>query len=750
MLLVVSIVGVLIFGSILVADRLAGLGVADRLDTIGDADSGAVASPTAEAAAGTEHEQGQVADGDGTPEGNKAGASPVTVSASPTPLPVDVGDIDSPKDIAEAYAKVWSNGNYDQLYDLISSAAQGTISREDFVDRYERIGVEAGIVSVVAEITGGGDDDELFPMSVEIDSSRIGMVNDDNLLSVMRDGDEHKIDWTPNLIFSQLGDGYVEWFSDVPQRGRILDRKGKPLAQMGQRTRIGVVPGKITNEPDLLAKLSPIVGMPQDQVKARYADGQADWFMPVKDLPDGLAQSVLDQLAAIDGVAIQKTPARNYPAGPITAHVVGYLSEITEDELPELAKRGYAAGDLIGRTGIEAWGEEWLAGKRGGRLALMAQDGSEIRVLGEVVAEQSHDIVLTLDLDLQTNAFNSLAEQTGSAVVLDPNNGEVLVMASKPSFDPNWFILGITDEQWAQVNDVQKQPLLNRVVANGTSIGSTFKVITAAAGMMHLNMNQTTPVSCPGQFSLEGANQVWNDWIPGGQGDMDLHTAIVRSCNTVFYRIGAELDEQNEMWLPDATRSFGFGVATGLPELYEIDGIVPDPDWKMEQVGDFWARGDAVNLAIGQGYLVATPLQVANMYAALANGGTLYQPHLMLDIVKLDGTVVESGEVKEIGKLPINGDQVNAIQAALFDVVNASNGTATEPFRGIQQQVSGKTGTEQTGEQAQTTNAWFAAYTPSDAPRMTVVTMIQGGTAGSVVAAPIARQIIDAFYSINP
>jgi penicillin-binding protein 2 len=746
-LLVVSVVGILIFGSVLVADRLAGLGVADRLDGIGDADSGAVASPSSSP---DDNQAGQGPDGDGTPEENEPGASPVTVIASPTPLPVDVGDIESPKDIAEAYAKVWSNGNYDQLYDLISSAAQGRISREEFVDRYERIGVEAGIVEVQAEITGGGDDDELFPMSVDIESSRVGDIGDDNLITVVRDGDAWKVDWSPSLIFSQLGDGYVDWVSDVPQRGRILDRKGKPLAEMGRLTRVGVVPGKITNEADLLAKLQPIVDMPQEQIKARYADGQADWFMPVKDLPDAVDQAVLDQLGAIDGVAVQKVPARTYPAGPVTAHVVGYLSEITADELPELAKRGYEAGDLIGRTGIEAWGEEWLAGKRGGRLSLMAQDGSEIRVLGEVISEPAHDIVLTLDLDLQTSAFNALAEQTGSAVVLDPNNGEVLAMASKPSFDPNWFILGITDEQWAEVNDAQKQPLLNRVVANGTSIGSTFKVITAAAGMIHLGMNQHSPVSCPGEFRLEGADQVWRDWVPGGQGDMDLHTALVRSCNTTFYRIGAELDTQNEFWLPEVTRAFGFGTATGLPELYEIDGIVPDPDWKMEQVGDFWARGDAVNLAIGQGYLVATPLQVANMYAALANGGTLYQPHLTLDIVKLDGTVVKKGEVKEIGKLPINSEQVNAIRSALHDVVNASNGTAVEPFRGIQQSVSGKTGTEQTGEQAERTNAWFAAYTPSDGPRMTVVTMIQGGSAGSQVAAPVARQIIDAFYTINP
>jgi penicillin-binding protein 2 len=323
-------------------------------------------------------------------------------------------------------------------------------------------------------------------------------------------------------------------------------------------------------------------------------------------------------------------------------------------------------------------------------------------------------------------------------------------MVSKPSFDPNLFILGITDEQWAVMNDPQKQPLLNRAIANGTSIGSTFKVITAAAGMAHLGLQEESVISCPGTFQLEGASQVWHDWIPGGQGDLTLHNAIVRSCNTVFYRIGAELDAQDETLLPNMAKGFGLGAATGLPELYELPGIVPDPDWKVLNVGDFWARGDAVNLAIGQGYLVATPLQVANMYAALANGGTLWQPHLLLDIVKLDGTVVQSGEVKERGKLPISPEQVAVIQRALYDVINASNGTAVEPFASITHEVSGKTGTEQTGAQAESTNAWFAAYTPSSAPVMTVVTMVQGGAAGSRDAAPVARKIIDKWYELYP
>ena len=746
----------LIFGSVLVADRLAGFNVADEIGGIGESNgdgdtAAAVGTPGSEgvAVASPSSDDG---DGDGngdeasTPTENQPSASPLTVTASPTAMPVDLGDVDNAKETAEAYAEVWSNGNYDQLYDLLSSQAQGRISREDFIARYEAIGVEAGIAEVKAEIVGGDDEDELFPMKVEIESSRIGTITDDNLLPIVRDGDRYAVDWTANLIFSQLGDGLVRWESEVPQRGRILDRKGRPLAQMGQITKVGVVPGKVTNEGEMLQKLSQLLSMPQDTIKARIAGGQADWFMPVKDLPDNVDQGVLDQLSQIPGVTYQKWPARVYPAGPVTAHVVGYMSEITEEELPELAKRGYEAGDSIGRTGIEAYAEEWLAGKRGGVLKLIAQDGSTIRVLGETPAEQAHDIVLTIDLELQQQAYDALGDREGAAVVLDPNNGAVLTMVSRPSYDPNQFVLGVSDEYWAELNDPTKQPLVNRATMTGTSTGSTFKVITAAAGFLHLGLNQNSVVPCPGEFRLDGADAVWRDWVPGGQGDLTMHNAIVRSCNTVFYRIGAELDQKGETLLADVARGFGMGQPTGLPELFEVAGVVPDPDWKMEAVGDFWARGDAVNFAIGQGYFLATPLQLANAYAALANGGTLYQPHLTLDIVKLDGTVVKSGEVKENGKLPINAEQINWIRSALYDVINAPNGTATEAFAGIQQPVSGKTGTQ---ENSGNDSAWFAAYTPSDAPGMTTVITVKHGGAGSKAAAPVARQIIDKWWAIR-
>lgn len=719
----------------LVAARLGNLGADDQANAGAPTETASSATSVATQPGATPTER----------EGEGAAASP---TPGPSPTPVDVGEVGTAKQAAEAFAEVWSAGNFDQLYDLISSAAQARISRADFVARYQGIAAEAGLVSVAASITGGRDDDEFFPMHVEFESTRIGHFADENQVPVVKEGDAYKVDWTPSLIFAGLGDGFVRWTSETPQRGRILDRKGRPLAAMGRISRVGVVPGKITDERALLEKLSQLLNLPQEIIQARYENGQPDWFMPVKDLPDQMDQALIDQLVAIPGVAIQKWPARVYPAGAAAAHITGYLSEVTAEELPALSERGYVAGDLIGRGGIEAAAEEWLAGKRGGILALVAPDGSTLRVLGAVEPEPAHDVVLTIDLDIQLAADLAVGDVLGSAVVLDPNNGEVLAMVSHPSFDPNAFILGITDEQWAQLNDPVRQPLVNRTTLVGYPTGSTFKVVTAAAGMVHLGYNAGTPVNCPGEFTIPGSGQVWKDWVPGGQGAMDLHTAIVRSCNTVFYKMGADLDDANEMFLPNMARSFGFGAPTGV-EIDEVAGIVPDPTWKVSNVGDFWATGDAVNLAIGQGYFLATPLQLANAYAALANGGTLYTPHMILDVVRLDGSVAYSSPVQEKGKLPLSPDQIGVIRAAMYDVINAPNGTATQAFAGVDYAVSGKTGTAETGIVGEQPHGWFGSFTPSDAPRITVVTMVEHGVAGSVAAAPIARKIIDAWYAAN-
>jgi penicillin-binding protein 2 len=470
--------------------------------------------------------------------------------------------------------------------------------------------------------------------------------------------------------------------------------------------------------------------------------------MPLRNFPDQMDPNLLQQLTAIPGVVVQKWPDRVYPAGPAAAHVVGYLSQVTADELPEKSKLGYGPGDMIGRAGIEAWGEKYLSGKRGGRLTIVGPDGAERKTIGQVKSEPAADIVLTIDLDVQNAAAQALGDKVGSVVVLDPSNGAVLAMVSNPTFDPNQFILGISDDTWAQFNDPEKRPLTNRATQMGYATGSTFKVVTMTAGMEQLGLTEQSPVDCPATFSLPGNSQVWRDWTPNGQGRLTLRNALVQSCNTVFYKIGADLDTKDPTLLPKTAEGFGFGQPTGIPELPEISGIVPSPDWKLETVRDHWARGDAVNLAIGQGYFTATPLQVADVYAAIANGGTLWQPYVVQEVKALDGSKPYQAQPKERGKLPLTPEHLNVIRSALKDVVSASNGTAVPAFKGEAKPVAGKTGTAENGQGD--AHAWFAGYSPIDDPKMTGVALVEHGKEGSSVAAPIIRTVIDAYWTANP
>lgn len=674
-----------------------------------------------------------------------------TVAGTPvagSPQPIDVSKLRSPHDAAQAWVNLWNAGNYAGLYSLLSTPAKQRITQDDFVKRYQGIDQEVGQTSIHVTIGTAPKDSNSIPIHVSRDSGKVGTLQEDNTVPTVKEGSSYRVDWTPSLIFADLGDGFVRWIPDVPTRGRILDRKGRPLANLGMISKVGVIPGQIKDEPAMLDKLSQILQMPQDQIKAKYANGQPDWFMPIRNFPDQMDAGMMDQLGAIPGVAVQKFPDRVYPAGPVAAQVVGYLSQVTADELPTLSKQGYASGDVIGRSGIEAWGEKYLGGKRGGHLVIVGSDGATRKTLAEVKSEQADDITLTIDLDIQTAADKALGDKTGAVVVLDPTSGAVLAMVSHPTFDPNQFILGQTDEPWAKLNDAQAQPLLNRATQSGYPTGSTFKVVTMTAALESLGMTPDTTIPCPASFSLPGSSQSWHDWSTNGQGTLTLHNALVQSCDTVFYQVGADLDAKDPTILPNTARGFGFGSPTGLPELPEIAGTVPDPDWKLKTINDHWARGDAVNLAIGQGYFLATPLQLADAYAAIANGGTLWQPYLVQDVTALDGSKPYVAQPKERGKLPATPEHLAAIRSALHDVISAPNGTAVEPYSGEAHPVAGKTGTAESSQVDP--HSWFAAFTPVDGAKLAEVAMVEHGGEGSQAAAPVTRQVIDAYYAANP
>jgi penicillin-binding protein 2 len=666
----------------------------------------------------------------------------------PTPLPPDPEDLETAWDIAEGWAQLWEAEDYRGMYELTSQESRSIVSRDEFVERYEGIAEELAQTEIDVEVVDGIEDALRFTLHVTRDSARVGEFEEEILLPMVQEAEGRpRIDWSPSLILNDLGDGFVRWRSDIPQRGRVLDRHGRALAHLGQISKVGVIPGDIEDEDALLSELSELLDMSEERIESIYSAGDSSWFMPIRDFPDRMDEELEERLNSIPGVSIQRWPERVYPAGPAAAHIVGYLTEVSAEELPDLISEGYAPGDVRGRGGIESWGEEYLAGTRGGRIVIIGPDGNERKTVAEVSGEPASDITLTIDIDLQRAAYEAIGDETGSVVIVDPENGAVRAMVSKPSFDPNDFILGHTTESWEAINDPDARPLENRTTTFAYPVGSIFKVITMAAGMEHLGLDAQSTMECPAEFSLPGAeDQVWRDWSPTGQGTLTLHNALVQSCNTIYYQIGADLDSENQNLLPEAARGFGLGSPTGLDALREVSGTVPDANWKIETVGDFWSRGDAVNLSIGQGYFEATPLQMAVLYAAIANGGTLFEPYLVEEITSLEGDVIYEAEREDNGEIPFPDSTLADIRAAMRDVTQASNGTANEQFEGAAVVSAGKTGTAETSQDEP--HSWYAAFAPDDEPRIAMIAMVEYGGEGSAAAAPISRQVID-FWAEN-
>lgn len=675
--------------------------------------------------------------------------------------------MDSPIPSVEEYARRWSSGDYDGLYDLLSAGSQESIERQAFIDRYVAIAERAGLTEVRLEIAGDPNLRTEVPIEVTFQSTHVGEIVEENTIALVKEGGEWRVRWTPSLIFKGLGtDGCVELTFTNTERGAILDRNGRALAIDGTIGVIGIVPGELGNasqEAATVQALAQLVDVPVENITAAYADTpDPTWFVPVKEVSEERAESLLDEISELPGVRVQYAAGRTYPYGALAAHITGYLSPITADDIaadPELEGQAWVA-----RAGIEAGADEILSGVPGARLTVVdCESRSERSLIGERAGEPARDIVLTIDIDFQKEVDEAVAavegSERGSAVVIDPRTGAVMAMVSHPSFDPNIFILGMTDAEAAFLNDESQKPLLNRAAQAAYPTGSIFKAITMAAGMAHLGYTGDTQIECPATYVIPGTEVVVNDWVveegAAEQGILTLHNALVQSCNTVFYQIGYDLDRKDEDLLPDMAKAFGLGAPTGIPYLPESSGTVPDPQWKQDTIGDFWARGDAINLSIGQGFLLATPLQMANAYAAIANNGSLLQPFIVeFALDPQTGEQERIGERDGIRRLPIEREQLQEIQSALRDQTsNAAGVGSARVFGDFQWPIAGKTGTAQTQRGRQdrdNPHSWFAAFGPyGDRSTIASVVMVESKGEGVAFAAPATRAIYEAYLKTD-
>jgi penicillin-binding protein 2 len=654
----------------------------------------------------------------------------------------------------EAFLKAWEEDEYEVMYGMLSSSAQQALTEEEFVWLHQSIMEEATAISHELEmenlVEGEGEAQADFTLS--LDTVLLGRPKLQGQFRLVWENVGWRVDWSPEVIFPSLsGDNVVYLHRLTSARANIYDRDGQPLAMDGSMVTVGVVPQDIENENALLAELSSILNMSWAEIQALYAaEGiQPHWFVPIGDLSFEESLVHADRLSSLPGVMLRETPVRTYPQGDLGANVLGYLGEISREELITLESQGYAEGDAIGKAGLERWGESYLAGRRGGILSIVTPEGELVDSIVEFPATQSRSIYSTIDLELQRVAEEALGEHLGAVVALDPNNGEILALATNPRYDPNDLTWGRFDATvWETLTSDPARPLVNRAAQGLYPTGSVFKVVTAAAAMEGAGFPPQTTVNCTGSWAGLGPGWVKHDWLLTGHGAMDFRSAIVRSCDVFFWEMGLRLNGIDVELLPSYSHLFGYGELAGLDALDESEGLVPDPEWKEEyftgEGNPFWVPGDAVNLAVGQGDLLATPLQVANMMAAIANGGTLYRPHL---VMRISGTPYEDEvnfTASERGRVPLSETNMQVIRDGLDGVTSDPGGTALRAFDGAAFSSAGKTGTAETPDEKP--HAWFAGYAPLEAPQIAVAVIVENSGEGSVFAAPICRQVMEAFF----
>ncbi len=454
----------------------------------------------------------------------------------------------------------------------------------------------------------------------------------------------------------------------------------------------------------------------------------------------------------LPGIEVNVRPIRHYIQRGLSAHIIGYLSEINPKELKSGAFPDTRPGDFIGKFGAEKAFDGFLRGKRGGRQVEVNATGQVVRVLNTVEAHPGHNIFLTIDQKLQEKAERLLGGLAGAVVAMTPSTGEVLVLASSPSFDQNAFVSGLSRKQWRTLQSNPFRSMENKAIQGEYPPASTYKIITAIAGLEEGVIDTSTTFYCPGFYRY--GDRVFRCWKKGGHGTVNIFRALSESCDVFFYQVGQKLGVDRLAWHAKAS---GLGAATGINLDHEANGLIPTAAWKKRRTGVPWQRGETLSVAIGQGYNLVTPLQMAVLTAAVANGGVAYKPLILRSIESADGKVVFENQKQVLRKLPASRRTLDIVKRGLWEVVNSEKGTAKiARVRGIN--ISGKTGTAQVvgwrkGDTSrkieraphQKAHAWFVAYAPTEDPKIAVSVVVEHGEHGSSAAAPIAREIIKAY-----
>ncbi|MBI1395719.1 MAG: penicillin-binding protein 2 [Betaproteobacteria bacterium] len=546
----------------------------------------------------------------------------------------------------------------------------------------------------------------------------------------------------------------------VPNRGLIVDRNGVVLAHNYLAYTLEIAPKESGPVDKVLDHLSEIVDItPRDRKRFRKLleeHRELDHYPIRTRLSDEEVARFSVNRYRFPGVYLNARLFRHYPNGSVASHIIGYIGRINEREMKRLERSGEAANyrgaDYIGKIGLEGSYEEELHGTAGMEEVETDAGGRAVRTLRTTPAESGNNLHLAVDLRLQEVAEKAFAGRRGALVAIDPSTGGVLALVSEPGFDPNLFVEGIDSQNWDALNNSPDKPLNNRALRGMYPPGSTFKPFMALAALELGTRSPDYTIYDPGYFMLSGSTHRYRDWKAGGHGLVDMHKSIVISCDTYYYGLAQELGIDN---IHRFISQFGLGTPTGIDIDGEAGGLLPSQEWKMRRFKQRWFVGDTISVGIGQGYNLATPLQLAFATAILANKGVVYRPHIVREVEDAQSGERRTIEPDPYNTFPISEKNFEIVRDAMIDV-NKPGGTAASAFAGAEYSVAGKTGTAQViaikqnekydeskVDERHRDHALYIAFAPAEAPKIALAILVENGGHGGSAAAPIARAVFD-------
>ncbi len=701
---------------------------------------------------------------------NGAGPLPAIFATSPptqTLAPAQVTIIPAPDAQAAvtAFLQALQKDDYASMYNMLSQSSRDAITLEDFSKRYN----DALNTMSAADIEYSINSSLLSPDAAEVAYNIIyktvlaGDLQRDIVAHLVKEDGAWKVQWDDSLILPELAGGnQLAMEYSIPARGDIYDREGLPIVSQADAFAFGIQTDQIDLEMinTLVTDLGKLCGYDPEYIRDQIDAAGPGWYLP---MCEGTREEAQRLLSINPGglVISDEYNSRYYFKTGLAPQAVGYTQLISPEQLDKYRRLGYNGSEKVGQAGIEKWAEDYLAGQHGGILRVVGPDGQIISTLGESSPQPADSVYLTIDENMQYYAQQALEFFRGAIVVMEVDTGRVVAMASSPDFDPNLFDPNNPNNSGlTNLMNNTNQPLLNRATQGQYPLGSAFKTITTAAALESGLYLKDTPYDCQYEFT-ELPDRTLYDWtydhcqdaIAAGDfcdtsstkpsGLLTLQEGLMRSCNPYFWHIGLDLfnyDRKND--IANMARAFGLGSKTGIDQVEEASGQINDPATDI----------DAVNQAIGQGDMQVTPLQVARFMAAIANGGTLYRPQIIEKIQPVEGDPKLVFRPEANGTLPLRKENLDILREALKMVTQNPRGTAHYNLRGLQFNVSGKTGTAESGNGD--SHAWFAGYTENKAntnkPDLAIAVIVENQGEGSEYAVPIFKAMVETYYYGSP